>query len=142
MYADAHGGRFPSGEVTPIESLWLLYPKYVTDPRIFLNPNERLNLPETDPITNDLHQSRIKSEFLTATGFVYVEGIGDDGATDIVFFERVSNRGGRLVAHGAGIIEWMSEPEFQKRLILERSQRTIKSLNAAPAPATPPFSNP
>ena len=114
MYADENGGHFPSGGATPTESLWMLYPKYVQDPRAFLNPNEGLHMPGNQPLTND-PKSRIAPEYLSATGFIYVEGHGDTDASSTILFERRSFKNARNVLIGAGTVEVVSEPDFQQR---------------------------
>ena len=126
MYADDNGGRFPSGGATPTESLWQLYPKYVKDPRAFLNPNEGLRMPGTQPLTGD-PKSRIAPDYLAATGFSYVDGHAEKDAIETILFERAPCRNGRCVLSGAGTVEFVSEPDFQKR----------DKLKDAPAVGTP-----
>ena len=123
MYADDSGGRFPSGGATPTESLWLLYPKYVKDPRAFLNPNEGLWMPGTQPLTGD-PKSRIAPEYLSVTGFSYMEGHAEKDATETILFERSPSKNGRNVLVGAGTVEFVSEPDFQKRNKLNDASTT------------------
>jgi hypothetical protein len=139
MYSDDNGGRFPAGRLTPTESLWLLYPKYASDPKLFLNPNENLRPPDAAPLANDAQKSRISAEWIEATGFVYLEGVGSDDSAEMILFERVANRGGRNVLIGAGTVEFQNEKDFQK---LWKARPSKNTTNAAPAAATPASLNP
>jgi hypothetical protein len=70
MYADDHGGRFPSGESSPEASLSLLYPKYLSSPDILRGKT----VPETI-----VRQRLTSGQLLTpeTCGWHYVEGLGE-----------------------------------------------------------------
>jgi hypothetical protein len=71
MYANDHGGRYPSGESSPEASLSLLYPKY---------------LPSPEPLRGKTVPAAIVNQRLTngqrltpeTCGWHYVEGLSED----------------------------------------------------------------
>ncbi len=141
MYADDNGGQFPAGAASPAESLWLLFPKYVADAHNFLNPRSRIRWPRPNDWTKG---GPIPSDWIASTGFTYREGLGiKDAAAEPVLCERDAFEGYRFVMFDdGGTIQEMPEEDFQKRLKASSATIAKGRLNAAPAAATPPSSNP
>ncbi len=139
MYADDNGGRFPFGASTPTENLWLLYSKYLSDERTLINP--RGGMTQRSIPRSNAPNTKVPPEWIAATAFVYREGFSVNDVAEIILYEKSPKNGERLVAIGAGTIEWVPEAEFQKRLDAQIAANAGR-LNAAPAAAVPPSPNP
>jgi hypothetical protein len=119
MYAERpnNGGMFPRGARSPTESLWLLYPGYIKDHRVFWRPGDQRALALGKPkIREDGTRPRIPAAYLAATGYEYIAGHCDSDGEAIVAHESFVHRGGRNVLRGNGRVEWMEETAFQGAL--------------------------
>lgn len=103
-YAFDHGRKFPSGGATPKESLWLLYPNYVSNPSVFLN-EEGLRSPPTVPVRTPA--GTVDPQWLAATAWVYLEGLDERAPGKVLLFEAASLDGRKRVLKVNGKIDSM-----------------------------------
>lgn len=117
-YAFDHGGAFPAGGATQRDSLWMLYPKYVTDPQRFLDERGLKSPPTVPALTST---GTIDPTWLTATGFTYLEG-HDNREKDIILLFEISGRDGRKLVKRSGDVEEVPAADLAKALHTQLSK--------------------
>jgi hypothetical protein len=120
MYSDA-----PENKGLPA-SLSTLYPNYVADRTVFLNPND----PAYDHKVKELKAAK----GVSIIDYAYEPGLNINDALDIVAYEKVPVGGGRNVLVLGGSVEYVPEADFQKRLAEQRARLAAKMA----APPNPP----
>jgi hypothetical protein len=121
MYADVNGANFPTGGITPAESLWMLYPKFIMDSRCLLNPNDaeyRYAATLHAKLGNKTVIGQMATALYDSTGFTYVEGCCAMDGRKIILYERAPFSGARHVFRANGDVDYLSEQEFQNQLLI------------------------
>jgi len=113
-YAQNNAGAFPDDIVT-------LFPKYVSDPEIFVNPS-----------------------WPDEIGYMYVTGVCTgsvpDSSDTLLIFENVppeKRKLGRLVVQLDGKVEQLTEPQFQERLTALKARWSEQKRDLKLAPVDP-----
>jgi hypothetical protein len=122
MYSDvpSNNGLLPA-------SLNALFPNFIADAKVFLNPRE-------ESFREKVDSQRAARSDVSIIDYAYEPGLNINDSTDIVAYEMVPVSGGRNVLVIGGSVEYVAEPEFQKRLTDQRARLDAKK----PALPNPP----
>jgi hypothetical protein len=124
MYSDV-----PSNNGSLPASLDALFPMYVADQKVFLNPRD-------ESFRDKVAKQQATRNSVSIIDYAYEPGLDINDATDIVAYEKVPIVGGRNVLVIGGSVEYVEEPEFQKRLAEQRARLAAKTASP-PTPSTP-----
>jgi hypothetical protein len=119
----------PVNNNTPPASLAALYPKYVADQMLFLNPC-------VDHDRVDVSAVRGNSTQLVMIDYAYEPSLVASDMTSIVAYEKTPATGGRNILVKGGAVEFMIEEEFQKELARQRAALPAKPA-VSPNPSAP-----